>query len=389
MKIFGIMEPLLAMFPRSVIDRAEIHLFSDMPPGDAGTKRRVAFVKSDVCGQLYTRPGSSRDLASLAKSTLKTFGPLSLFDRLQTDFFIIRLPHDSACQAWREFYADDPDPDVSAKLYESNRDRRADDANPDSPSQGDRAVMAETVDWGRYDAVIAQDLCVPPRITRLFPKTFWSYWMSETGTRSYKNSLHRPAEGYHAFLNGGSRRWRVRPFLRNHTVEFPYICQDTSTHKKLGSLPWEKRAGCLLETNTARRIPAEVGKKLEGFGPLVANIGSPAARLLQLHHCKYFIQMAENRLWGNAMNEAVAAGCLGLANPQSMPNNRSLLLPALIPGTWDELLQTLGFLGANPEKEARLRSWQASLADWYLCARPLRDWLSKADSLMGKEAQEK
>lgn len=376
-------ESLLGALPRPAIDWSEVHLFPRIPHTPLDRSLRLAFVKSDHCGQVYTRPGGSASLKALAQSTMKTFGPLSLFSRFQTDFFILRLPADPACQIWREFFENDPDPAVSARRYEANRNQKVSGSCPESASQGDYAVDVEAVDWNGYDAVIAQDLCVPPHITRQFRAVFWSYWISETGTRTFKSSFRRPAEGYQAFLNGGSRRWRVRPSLRHHALEFPYILQDSDSHHLLGALPWEKRSGFLLEINTARRMPAEFRRRLESMGPVKENTGTPLARLGQLHHCKYYLQFAENRLWGNAMNEAVAAGCLGLANPQSMPNNRSLMLSSLTPGTWEDFMTILSFLQNNPAKEKALRERQAVLADWYLCNRPIHDWLVLMDRFRG------
>lgn len=51
--------------------------------------------------------------------------------------------------------------------------------------------------------------------------------------------------------------------------------------------------------------------------------------------------MIPKRLWGNSLNEAVAAGCLALANPDSMPNNRSLLMPRLNTSDWESMIRLL------------------------------------------------
>lgn len=367
-------EPLLACLPRRILNWAEIHAFPYPEVNFSLQPWRVAFTKSEYCAHIYAQPGSSSDLSALALSTLKTFGPLSLFTKLETDFFIVRLPSDPICQIWREFYAGDPDPGTSAKLHESCRDKRPWGSPPDSPTQGDWAQDPEKVAWDRYDAVIVQDLCIPPRITRRFPQVFWSYWIGETGTPAFKASIRRPAEGYQAFLNGGSRRWRIRPSLGHHGVEFPFILQDGTSHRLLGARPWNQREGVLLEINTARQMPREIRRKLEAFGSVRENTGSPQARLEGLHRSRYFVQLAGNRLWGNAMNEAVAAGCLGIANEISMPNNRSLMLPGLTPETWTDLLKLLEKLCSDPDLGGNLQTLQSSLSDTLLCQRPLADW---------------
>lgn len=374
-------EPFIGLLPRRAIDWAEVHLLPDFNLKQKFQDLRVAFVKSEFCSHVYAQPGSSADLAHLARSTVKTFGPLSLFSRFSTSFFIIRLPCDPSCQIWREFYENDPDPKASARMHEAYRDLRPAGFPKDCPSQGELAVDPETIDWSKFHAVVVQDLCLPARITRRFPDVFWSYWIGETGTKSYRSSIFRPAEGYHAFLNGSSRRWRVRPPTGRHSLEFPYILQDSKTHQALGALPWESRQGILLEINTARQMPSEIRSRLEGFGPVITNQGSPSFRLEQIHRCRYFVQMASNRLWGNAMNEAVAAGCLALANSLSMPNNRSLMVPGLCPASWSELIETLSCLQFHTLQANALHSLQSQIADWFLCYRPIGDWVAMKDQM--------
>jgi len=370
-------ESALALLPRPILDWTEIHAFpaSRIQDGMSPAPLRVALVKSEVCGHIYARPwshgGKFRDLAL---STLKTFGPLSLFTRHQTDFFIVRLAADPECQVWREFYAGDPDPISSARIHEGFRNYHPADEPAGSPSQGDLAVEPETIDWGRYDAVIVQDLCVPGRIIRRFPHVLWSYWIGETGSPSFKDSFRRAAGGYQLYLNGSSRRWRVRPGLRPHVLEFPYILQDSRTHERLGAQPWRQRSGILLEVNSAGALPPAVRTRLESLAPVSENVGTPAERLARLHRSRYFVQMISKRLWGNSLNEAVAAGCLGLANPDSMPNNRSLLMPGLTPPDWDSMVSLIRTLEMNPERAEAERLRQQALADWLLCDRPISDW---------------
>jgi len=376
------MVPTLALLPRPGLDAIVICGFPKIPhsAGQSLYRRRVAVVKSEYCAHIYARPGSSADLRTLTLSTLKTFGPLSLFSRHQTDFFIIRLPRDPECQIWREFYSGDPDQAVSAKIHEDFRNYRPTGEPVSSPSQGEFAVDPEAIDWGRYDAVIIQDLCLPERLLRRFPDVFWSYCIGETGSPSFKQSFRKPANGYHLYLNGSSRRWRVRPGLRNHVLEFPYILQDSRTHSLLGSKPWRARSGILLEVNTARAIPSEIRTHLEKIAPVAENIGTPSVRLDLVHSCRYFVQMVPKRLWGNSLNEAVAAGCLGLANPDSMPNNRSLLMPGLTPPDWDSMLSLLQSSEADPQRAELEYHQQQAISDWLLCDRPLLEWETRLEN---------
>jgi len=377
-------EPRLAVLPRPLLNWVEMHAFPPIPGRRTVSPRRVAVVKSEYCSHIYARPWSRGDLRTLALSTLKTFGPLSFFTRHQTDFFIVRLPSDPECQVWREFYANDPDPTINKTIHENFRNLGPGCEPFASPSQGDLAIGPETVDWGRYDAVIVQDLCIPKRIVRKFPAVHWSYWIGETGGPSFKGSAKQPLAEYQLFLNGSSRRWRVRPGLRHHVLEFPYILQDSETHARLGAKPWLERAGILLEVNTAQTLTASIRSRLADIAPVADNIGTPAERLQRLHHSKYFVQMVAKPLWGNSLNEAVAAGCLGLANPESMPNNRSLLLPGLIPRDWEDMLRLLHSLDERAAWTERLYRRQQLLADWILCHRPLMEWEGRLEAFRKK-----
>jgi len=377
-------DPSLALLPRPFLDWAEIHTFPPIPNRKATTSRRVALVKSEYCAHIYARPWSHGGLRDLALSTLKTFGPLSLFTHHQTDFFIVRLPTDPECQVWREFFANDPDPIASTRNHERFKGYRPSGEVGDAPTQGDLAVDPEMVEWGRYDAVIVQDLCIPERIVRKHPLVHWSYWIGETGGPSFKDSFKRPLAGYQIFLNGSSRRWRVRPGNRHHVLEFPYILQDSEAHARLGAKPWQERSGILLEVNTAQTISPLLRSELEKIGPVLDNIGTPAERLQRLHHSRYFVQMISKPLWGNSLNEAAAAGCLALANPNSMPNNRSLLMPGLTPQDWESMLRILQELEGNRERAEQQQRRQQAVADWILCHRPLSEWENRLEKFCNR-----
>jgi len=378
MHLPSFLEPALACLPRSALQRMELSAFPGRPTRLPANPpfHRVALVKSEVCPHLYSRPGRSSDLAALAASTLKTFGPLSLFSRYDLDFLIVRLEPAPECQIWREAFQGDARPEESEKIHLAFRQATAEGSPSGSPGQGSFALPAGEVNWGHYDAVVVLDCAVPEKYVRRFPGVFWSYWISETGTPAFKRSYREPLAGYHVFLNGGSRRWRVRPGLRPHVVEMPYILQDSEIHRRLGASPWEERQGIILEQNTARQLTPALRRKLETWGPVRDNLGPPEVRLRQLHTCRYFLQMAPNRLWGNGLNEAVAAGCLALANLSSMPNNRSVLLPELVADDWQLMLARLEEWESHPEIRRPPQERQQFWARHFLRDRPLAEWES-------------
>ena len=336
---------------------------------------RLALVKSEITAHIYTRPGHSGNCAALVASTPKMFGPTSLFTLFQTDFRIVKASADPECAHWKESFAHDPRPAETLRLYEDHRNLRPTCGPGSAPTQGEVAEDPNSIDWSQYDAVLCHDLALPRRIVTRHPRVFWSYWIGETGTPSYKASYREPLAGYHCFLNGGSRGWRVRPSLRSHVVEFPFVFQSNRDHLGLGAKPPEQRQGVFLERLTSRQIPVDRQARLGRKIPVWPSVENASERLSRLHAARYFLQMGPATFWGNSLQEAVAAGCLALADPATMPNNRSLLLPELCPRSWPEAEALLQRLEENPAWRDALRQRQASRADWLLVRRPLQDWL--------------
>jgi len=374
-------EPLTAVLPRTALRWMEIHATSFMPNDrpvlEGIPPLRLAVVKSEVASHIYTRPGSSADLFSLVQSTPKMIGPTAFFTLFQTDFILVRQSPDPECQHWRESFAGDPDPVRTAAIYEDHKHLKPQAGPEPRLTQTESSVPPESVDWSHYDAVICHDLALPTRIVKRFPRVFWSYWIGETGTPTYKASYRHPMVGYHCFLNGGSRRWRVRPSLWPHVVEFPYIFQQPGDRFRLGANPDFPRAGVLLERLTSRHIPEDVRERMGRLASVIPTSDLVSDRLQKLHSCRYFLQMGNHSLWGNSFQEAVSAGCLAIADASTMPNNRSLILPELSPKSWNEALVLLAKLEQDPAWREKLRQRQESHAAWLLCRRPLLDWLAR------------
>jgi hypothetical protein len=374
-------ELFATILPRPALRWLEIHATFSNPLCPAALQGvpplRVAVVKSEMASHIYTRPGSSADLLSLVLSTPKMIGPTAFFTLFKTDFLIVKVSSDPECQHWRESFSQDPDPSTSIRFYEAHRDLRPQAGPNPYLSQSQVAIDPDSIQWSQYDCVICHDLAIPARIVAKYPKVFWSYWIGETGTPSYKASYQDPLAGYQCFLNGGSRRWRVRPQLKSHVVEFPFIFQQPSDHFLLGARPSVTRSGVLLERITSQKMPPDTRLSINESIEVVPTSDLSSERLQKLHSARYFLQMGGQPVWGNSFQEAVSAGCLAIADPSTMPNNRSLMLPELAPKTWNQAITLVKKLEQDPEWRENLRQQQESLASWFLCHRPLRDWLAR------------
>ena len=377
----GFLEPWAGWLPRPGLRWLETRVFPGRPTEPFAPEGfpaiRLALVKSEMAAHIYTRPGRSPDLPALVASTPKMFGPTSLFTLFQADFWIVKASHDPECEHWKESFAGDPDPAATQLLYESHRNLRPPSGPGPLQSQGEVARDPETIDWSQYDAVLCHDLALPRRIVERHRRVFWSYWIGETGTPTYKASYREAQSGYHCFLNGGSRNWRVRPSLRSHVLEFPYIFQSYRDHLLLGAKPESERRGVLLERVTSSRVPPWFAERISQGIPVVPTAEKAPERLSRLHSSRYFLQMGPQKFWGNGLQEAIAAGCLALADPATMPNNGALLLPELCPRSWSEAADLLHRLEENPSWRESLRQRQVARAEWLLVHRPLRDWLNR------------
>lgn len=373
----GWTESWAAGLPRPTLRWLELHAMAGRPLMSSGEPPplRVALVKTEVDDHLYAAPGDSGDLLELARSTFKMFGPLSLFTRFRADCLLVRLSDDPDCQQWRECFARDPDPADS----ERKRLARPFQLPPGYSGRAEPPVHTccpvEEVDWSRYDAVFCHEMNVPFRIRRRFPNIFWSYWVGETGTPSYRRSLRGPLAGYHCFLTGGARRWRVRPSLPPHVLEFPYILQHPSDHKLLGGLSWESRRGILLEKQTSLRLPLSARRALESWGPVWDSPPEAVQRLSRLHQARYYLQVGGNPVWGNGLMEAAASGCLVLADPATLPNNASVLLPPCTVRDGAEAASKIDAWENQPDQLASLLQIQSEMAAWFLSVRPLGEWM--------------
>ena len=374
-------EPFTTFLPRTALRWLEIHASTSASLYPAAPQvvppLRIAVVKSEMASHIYTRPGSSADLLSLVLSTPKMIGPTAFFTLFKADFLIVKASSDPECQHWRESFSQDPDPSTSIKFYEAHRDLRPQAGPNPYHSQSQVAIDPDSIHWSQYDCVICHDIAIPKRITTKHPNVFWSYWIGETGTPSYKTSYQVPLAGYQCFLNGGSRRWRVRPQLKPHVVEFPFIFQQPSDRFLLGASPSCTRSGVLLERITSQKMPPGAWTAINKTLEVMPTSDLSSERLQKLHTARYFLQMGGQAVWGNSYQEAVAAGCLAIADPSTMPNNRSLMLPELAPKTWNQAITLIEKLEQDPEWREKLRLQQESLARWFLCHRPLRDWLAR------------
>ncbi|MGO8674190.1 MAG: hypothetical protein ACLQVD_22855 [Capsulimonadaceae bacterium] len=350
-----------------------------------GNLPKIAVVKQDVYQDLYCcAPHSSpRDIVL---STIQRTGPVGLFTKLNADFWIVKTESDPECNIWKQKCWDCGS--RSTEVYRKLRERTFPVGTKEPGPGHDRfSVSVADVDWSQYDIVVGYECPVPARITRQHRKTTWAYYIGEPCMRSYDQSRIAPLKGYDVFL---SQHFRCLPTSYRgpaHLIDFPYFLQYYGCYSDLGLKPHEDgpRRGAMLERYTSKVLPAGERAKLESFGPVDITSGGTQHFLSNLMSRKYFLRLGGNTLWGNAMIEAVAAGCLVIGNPAEF-KHRAMFTTDTSVSSFAELVDRIAMFEADHDRYQRAVDAQRQRCDYLCFSRPTTQLLSKMRERTGLPA---
>lgn len=371
------MEGLLAALPRKWLDAVEIRglprMFSDDDFAeilDFWRNRRVAFVRQSACLNAYA-PGTFPTWQDRVFSSRQHPGPISLLSELRADFIVVRQDADPETFLWRGKHLGDPNPTNTFHQMEAHR--LSQETLPG-------VVSCEEVDWKSYDLIVCLDVPVPSRITRQAAKTLWAYLSVEAGGPLQEDSLKRPVEGYHLFLNHCFRKYRIRPANRRHVLEFPYSFQSVAAWQQLcGHVEGKPltRKGILIDQATAKEVPREKRPDIEVMGG-EPRIGLPVRDMVSLYaRHKYAVRTANFKRWGNWPVEVVQAGCLFLGRASSL-DMKGCILPGLNVADLDSAKRKIDELERNPELFVGYRALQSAITEHVAFRRPLADLTARA-----------
>lgn len=373
---------------RAERDRLAQHLASAEAP-------RVAFLKQDVCEDLYCCP-SDTPPRELVQSTMLRTGPVALFTACGAAFHLVETVDDDECGVWRERALDlhwD-----TLEFFSSYRDRIP------GLDYGQRrfAVSVEDVDWGQYDIVISVDIAVPQRITRRFADTAWCYFVREIKAPSYRRGLERPAAGYDLFLNHCFRL--ERPVRQpQHVVEFPYHLQYPGCfHELFGGDLDRPRQGVFVDHHTMVMLSGDERGLLEDFGPVSSPIHTGTREIIptserlprrtmdqdlrvRLMSAKYFLMtQGRRRVHGTALVEAIAAGSLAIGSPDWLGTHGFFFSPATTADTVHGAYARIEELESDESLYRVEVERQRELVSWLCFTRPLRDLIAAADRVIAR-----
>ena len=348
-----------------------------------GNAPRILVVKQDVNEDLYCCPPDA-DTPTLISSTLLRTGPVSLFTDHAADFRMVQTVDDLECQIWQE-RATALEWD-SLEFYASYRDR----VPGRDYGQKRWSVSPESIDFNKYDIVISNDVCIPKRITQQYPHVLWCYYVREIKAPSYRQSLIAPAAGQDVVLN---HHFRLQPAVAaTHVLEFPYHLQRPGCFHKLFAQPqpsFSDRDGVFVDHHTMIQLSAEQRNRLQTFGPVVSTIHhgereviptseSLARRTMdddlkqRLLNSRYFLITPGQRLvFGTAMVEAIAAGCLVIGSPQSLGRHAFMFTEETSASDAAEAVEKMTSLNNNHETANAERIRQQQLVEYLCYTRPM------------------
>ncbi len=355
-----------------------------------GRLPRIAFVKQDVQDDLYccAPDASAREVVC---STLMRTGPVALFTRLGAVCHLVQTEPDPECSIWQQRWTEQRWTPLSQN--EALKER----VPGRSYGQSDYSVSAEDVDWARYDIVVSVDVSVPARITQRYPQVAWCYYVREPRTSAYPRSMEAPIDGQDLFLNQRFRVVRRWPRVAKHEVEFPYYFQYVGCFHELLSLEPDddSRRGVFLEHHTPQHMTQAQMRQLEQLGPVECTAnrtggsesgfsdGMEKSRMTTeeilrgLMRSKYFVKCGGRSVWGNAMVEAIAAGCLAIGDPK-LHGHGFIYSKHTSASSFDEVIRRLEAFEADPRLYEREVTRQRRMLDYLCFVRPSRELFEKA-----------
>lgn len=345
---------------------------------------KIAFVKQEITTDLYCYPTSSHSKKEVIFSSIHRSGPVGLFAKFDTDFFILKVEEAEECNVWKFRPVDCGGPPL--ELFEKFKSeivfRKNGEQINDKP-QSYYAVKADDVNWGKYDLVISDDVSIPARITKKYPNAKWCYMISEPAMRHYRLSHEKPIPGYDFFLNQRYRTVKLNPRPKYHEIDFPYHLHYYGCFHDLLNVPLDfyVREGVFVENRTSSGLSDSDYEILKKHG----SVRVPAEETLEnvIHKelkSKYFFSLTRglirSRIWGNGIIEAVACGCLAFGNPEEY-GNKDLFTPFTIINSLEEFVDKIKYMENKPVKYQRELNKQRRLLNYLCFVRPMSEIIKR------------
>lgn len=340
-------------------------------------KYKIALVKQVVYQDLYCAP-SSASKKEIVFSTFKRTGPAGLFSYCNADFYIVDVEPDPECSVWKEKAFRQ----LGIPAYESLKDSIPGwgvVAGHTVP-QGTFSVSCDSISWDDYDIVISFDIAVPTRIVRAHPRILWCYYIGEPCQPSFSRSLQKTLAEYDCFL---TQDFHKEPRAGNHLIEFPYHAQYYGCFHDLLDLDIsvtnQKGVFCYGAVTAQEEVALQSVADFVRYNDRV----SSKTLITTLLQSKYALFCGKNYCRGNALAEAVAAGCLVIGNPAYF-SNRDLFSSRTTGKSFKELLENIAYFEQHPDVFQTELKKQRELCDYYCFVRPVQELFKRLERKRSK-----
>jgi len=286
-------------------------------------KLKIAYVKSSLYWDLWVCDISS-NYFDLLKTTLLRCPAIALSEKLNTDFIIIKETFQSSEELYHKLTPGIFN--IKNNLQYSNLNKNPDLNFLDETHHKHTTIDnvshdVNTIDWLKYDIVITINMCIPSYIIHKYPSILWCYITGEN-TGEYIETLYKP---YDIVLNQDLTK--VCP---EHSIGFPYTFLHPYTleniNKNLINNTTSKNGIYMEINNTTQRPVTEIPLSIMEISNVTnLHIYIHSQNIIQniknMYNSKYFLKLEGRNIRGNAVLEAISAGCVIIANPNLVRYN--------------------------------------------------------------------
>lgn len=317
---------------------------------------RVCLIKANTTYDLYKRTGP--DLRTIVESSNFRSGPIGLWEAFDCEFRVVQEDPAPECQRGKQTWAE------YVKGW-------------DIWPNGLTAERADDVDWSVYDIVISIDIAIPTWLISKFPTVLWCYYWIEGGPPAIDSfAKGSPFFGYNVFMSQRLAKRELTPDSaetrrmrrsRRAVIDAPYFLQSS---RSIQSLYHDEvttpREGVCLSDHSAKVATPEELTGLAAFGTVRTPAGELHDVLLDKVRSKYFVVHPSSApRCGNALIEAVSAGCLAVAPSKLQWGFPEIVSSSLEFDDADGMFRVLERLECSPEVYRReLAAQQARIDEW-------------------------
>lgn len=330
---------------------------------------KIAYVKSTLYWDLHVCDMSANHF-DILKSTLVRCPPIALKEKLNADFIIIKELFDK----YKNFYNDlipgileIKDNIIYNKTNKNPYLNFIDETYHKHISINDVSYDVNSIDWDKYNIVIALNMCIPENIIAKYPKILWAYMTGEN-TNSYLTTLYG---NYNLALNQNMYSyWKDETctvennFInQNHSISFPYSFLHPYTYENLYETKFIKD-GIFIELNNTTERPVitvpDNFKIIHEYTnlPIYIHNQNILENVKTLLKSKYFIKLNGRMIRGNAILEAVSAGCIIIGPPNRILYNDLIHPFCSSISCENDIIRVINELENNDEKYQEIYRWQ-------------------------------